>query len=149
MIRCHGVEDKSQDEDVTPLIFISCNLPKIVLTSLLQRSGVPPPLSHQVEYRLRLSWGSAHSIKKINTASQKQLKFKGMGLVVPFLFLASSSWTSTASGETHATRGAETLIKVSFVRVWIGGCCWIPLHWGARIRCGRRGVEDPGQDCAL
>lgn len=88
--------------------------------------------------------------KKINTASQKQLKFKGMGCLYHFYFSHPRvGHQQSRERVKHAARGAETLIKVSFVRVRIGGCCWIPLHWGARIRWRRRGAEDARQDCPL
>lgn len=53
--------------------------------------------------------------KKINAASQEQLKFKGMGWWYHFYFSDPLAGHQQPQ-ERKAARGAETLIKVSFVR---------------------------------
>lgn len=57
--------------------------------------------------------------KKINAASQEQLKFKGMGWWYHFYFSDPLVGHQQPQERTarSAARGAETLIKVSFVRL--------------------------------
>lgn len=73
------------------------------------------------------NYGTKNKTKQKNREEEKNqysksgvIEVEGHELVEPSLFLRSSSWTSTAPRDKKArsaARGAETLIKVSFVRL--------------------------------